>query len=97
MTENTSANPSSTTPANPEEESVTDYLLRKISSKKSKTTPAVETKEPIPLSKTDTVTSVAKPTEAGGFGLIEIVIVIAVIGLLIVGGIHAFSVMTGAS
>jgi prepilin-type N-terminal cleavage/methylation domain-containing protein len=97
MTENTSTTPTSAAPTNPEEESVTDYLLRKISSKQSKTTPAVETKEPVSLSKPDTVTSVAEPAETGGFNLIEVVIVIGIIGLLTIGGVHAFSVMSGAS
>jgi hypothetical protein len=81
MTQNTSANPSST-PATSEEESVTDYLLRKISSKKTVTPSTTKTEDTPPsLTKAPAEASTTTPS-SGGVSLFSIIISMMVIGVI---------------
>jgi len=91
MTQNTNTTPSS--PA-PEDESVTDYLLRKISGKKGPTSPTVKPKTSTSLSK-EKVTPEPKPsTASSGITLIDLMIGITVIAAVLVFGMIIFTAVT---
>jgi hypothetical protein len=81
MTQNTSANPSPT-PATLEEESVTDYLLRKVSGKKTATPSTTKTEETsVSLTKSPTEASTTV-SSSGGVSLFSIIISMMVIGVI---------------
>jgi hypothetical protein len=97
MTQNISTNP--TTPSSPEEESVTDYLIRKVSGKKNKATTQTDGSTPVNLAKTETTAAaVPAPVEAesSGITLADLMVGICVIGLI--GGVAAaiFGVVSGS-
>jgi hypothetical protein len=87
MTQNISTNP--TTPSSPEEESVTDYLIRKVSGKKNKTATQTDGSAPVSLAKTENPAAIPAPVaaESSGITLIDLMVGITVIGLI--GGVAA--------
>jgi len=79
------------TPASaPEDESVTDYLLRKVSKKKSPSTDTV-----IDLDKTvvPNVTPADKPE--GGGALVNIIIVMMMVGIIAAIALPVYAVLAG--